>query len=694
MVLEGSGAHAAARTGAQRAVHGAAIFLGAFLTFAVQLVLAKALLPWFGGAPAVWTTCMLFFQALLLAGYAYAHGAVRFLGPRAQGALHLALLALALLCLPIVPAAPSGAPGATPVSAILLVLGGTVGLPCLVLSASSPLYAAWYARASGGAPPYRLYALSNAGSLLALLAYPLLVEPWLTTRTQELAWSVAFGAFALLSAGCVRSAWRAPRLAPLAQEGSDAPAPRARERALWLGLPLCATVLLLAVTNHLCQEVAVVPLLWVVPLALYLLSFVLPFASERGYRRAWCLPILILTLVALAQATTMGARVGILLALPVYGGGLFVACLFCHGELAAHRPAARHLTAYYLCIAGGGALGGVFVSLLAPLLFRGFDELYVGLLLCAALASALAFRDPAYRRPRGPWHPSLVALFVVTGVLALLLGSRLAQRSRPGLRELRDFYGTLKLEDFPAPDGAGSIRRLTHGATYHGLQFLAPERRAQPTTYYGRDSGIGLLLSELATAPPLRVGIIGLGAGTLAAYGRADDAYRFYELSPRVIEVAHEAFTFLADSKAALEVVPGDARLALQREEPQRFDVLVLDAFSSDAIPVHLLTREAFALYARHLAPGGVLALHVTTRRLDLGPLIQSLVQGSGQLAFEILSPADEPSGTLAARWILLSSERAWFERPSLLAAGHALDPAALARPWTDDYSNLLQVLK
>jgi SAM-dependent methyltransferase len=670
-----------------------AIFLGAFLAFEVQLVLAKALLPWFGGAPAVWTTCMLFFQALLLAGYAWAHAAVRFLGPRAQGGLQLGLIALAVAVLPIVPTAPEHDPSAAPVAAILALLGSTVALPCLVLSSSSPLLSAWFARAGGGARPYRLYALSNAGSMLALLAYPLLVEPLLSLRQQQYAWSAAFAVFALLSAWCVRDAWRAPSVAVVPDAQAETPSPSARERFLWLVLPMCAVVLLLAVTNHLCQEVAVVPLLWVVPLALYLFSFALTFESERWYRRSWCLPVLILTLFLLGQATSLGGHVGIRYAVPVYSLGLFVLCLFCHGELAARRPAARHLTAYYLWIALGGALGGVFVSLLAPRLFRGFDELYVGLLLCAALATGFAFRDPAYRRARGRWNPSLLALIVATGVIGMLLGGRLSLRSRPGRQELRDFYGTLKIEDRPASDGSGSVRFLAHGNTRHGQQFLAPERRAEPTTYYGPASGIGLLLREMQGEAPMRVGLIGLGAGTLASYGRAGDAYCFYELSPLVIEVARREFTFLADSAAAIEVVPGDARLALQREEPRGYDVLVVDAFSSDAIPVHLLTREAFELYARHLAPRGVLALHVTTRHLDLGPLIQSLAQATGQLAFEVLSAADEDRGQLDARWILVAAERSRLERPRLLAAGRLLEGADLPRPWTDDHSNLLQVI-
>ena len=677
-----------------------AVFLGAFLLFQVQLVSAKALLPRFGGSPAVWTTCMLFFQAVLLAGYAYAHGTSRSLAPRAQAWLHLGLSALALLCLPIAPRAD--ATGTTaPVLAILALLARSVALPAFLLSASSPLLQSWAARAAGvqaGSGAYRLYAWSNAGSMLGLVAYPLVVEPFLPAGAQEIAWSGAFAGFLLLSAWC---AWRAAATGPGATP-IDAGAkpltalPALRQSLTWLALSACSSTLLLATTNQMCQEVAVVPLLWVVPLALYLLSFLLPFSGERWYGRAWCLPVLVLALVAMAQATALGARAGILYAVPVYSLGLFTCCLFCHGELAARRPDARHLTAYYLLIALGGALGGVFVSLAAPLLFRGYDELYVGLLGCALLAAGVVLKDPA-RRGRGPraLNPVAPALLVAALLIGLALASRVLTRTRPGITELRSFHGALRIQDVSLPSGAGSVRYLTHGRTFHGLQFLAPERRSEPTTYFGRTSGIGILLAELAAEGPVRVGIIGLGAGVLAAYGRAGDTYRFYELDPLVIEVARREFTFLSASPAVIEVVPGDARLSLEHERDQRFDLLVLDAFSSDAIPVHLLTREAFALYDRHLEPDGVLALHVTTRHLDLGPLIEAQARAEGKSAWEILSAADEGQGLLDARWVLVGTDDSRLARPRIRAAGRRLaERVEPIRPWTDDYSNLLAVLR
>jgi hypothetical protein len=687
--------------GRPRAVFALAIFLGAFLLFQVQLILAKAILPWFGGAPAVWTTCMLFFQSLLLAGYAYAHGSALALRPKAQGGLHLVLLMVALCTLPITPVnrvQPGGSEA--PLLVILAVLGRCAALPYLLLCASSSLLQAWSAVARAGSSPYRLYALSNAGSMLALISYPVLIEPWLTTRQQELVWSVAFIIFALLCALCIKVLWSAENrgsAATSAVEEGRADSPRWSRRLLWLALPACATSLLLAVTNQMCQEVAVVPFLWVLPLSLYLLSFILPFASDRWYSRSKCLPALVLALIVMTSALAMGARVGILYGVPVNSVGLFLCCLFCHGELAASRPASRHLTSYYLMISLGGALGGVFVSLLAPLLFRGFDELYVGLIVCGALAAGFSLTDPAnIIGGRRMWHPMQLWLVGVVGLIGIVFGLRMLQRTRPGLQELRNFYGTLRVADLPAPDGQGTIRFLTHGGTRHGQQFRDPERRRIPTTYYARSCGIGILLDELSQEPPRRMGMVGLGAGILAAYGRPGDLLRFYELNPQVIEVARREFTFLEDSRATIEIVLGDARLSLEHEVTQApFDVLVVDAFSSDAIPVHLLTQEAFEIYARRLRPMGVLALHVSTRLLDLAPLVAGLAGKSGMAAWEIHTPEDVERGILDARWILVTSDRALLERPRIRAAGQV--PGAGAAPprlWTDDYSNLLQVLK
>ncbi len=695
----GASEHPAATPAAARApyAHALAILLGSFLLFQVQPIAAKAILPWFGGAPAVWTTCMLAFQSLLLAGYAYAHGSARLLWPRAQALVHVALVLGAIAALPLAfDAGAASQASASPVLGILTLLATSVALPFFVLCGTTPLVQSW--AAPGARAPYRLYALSNAGSMLALLSYPVAIEPWLTTRAQGLAWSAAFVVFALACAACARASWRAPQISASHLEAHDAgsaAAPTWRQRALWLGLAACATTLLLAVTNQMCQEVAVIPLLWIVPLSLYLLSFIACFESDRWYSRAWCFPVLVLTLTLLAEATALGARPGVLYAVPVYSAGLFVCCMFCHGELALHRPPPRYMTSFYMMIALGGAVGGAFVSLLAPLFFRGFDELYVGLFACGALATAFAFHSPAYRRPgKGLWHPIVPALMIVTAAIGFAIGARLAARSRPGLREMRNFYGVLRLEDLPAPDGDGLMRYLFHGATRHGQQFLDEDRRRTPTAYYGAASGVGILFDALRSRPPRRVGVIGLGAGVLALYGREGDVLRFYEINPLVIEVASRDFTYLADAGARVTVVPGDARLALESEPSQQFDVFVLDAFSSGAIPMHLLTREAFKLYLSHLAPGGVLALHLTNRHLDLSPVVHGVSRELRLHAKMVESSADALTGELDARWILVSADGELLEREPIQSAGRDL-AESFKRPivWTDEYSNLLQVL-
>jgi hypothetical protein len=674
-----------------------AIFLGAFLLFEVQPIIAKAILPRYGGAPAVWTTCMLFFQTLLLGGYAYAHAAVSLLKPRVQGIVHLVLLAAVLCTLPIAPKFPEAATPDAPMLEILVLLVRSVAAPYFLLASTSPLLQSWSA-AGGGGSPYRLYALSNVGSMLALLSYPVAIEPWLTTRQQAIAWSVAFGAYALFTALSVRLAWKAsPAVATPEAKPADAPPPTVGRRLLWLALPAVASTLLLAVTNQMCQEVAVVPFLWLVPLSFYLLSFILPFESDRWYSRSWGVPVLVLVLIVLTSAAAMGARAGILYGVPVYSVGLFVCCLFCHGELAQRRPAPRYLTSYYLLMSLGGALGGVFVSLVSPLLFKGFDEIYVGLVACGALAAGFAIMDPSnVIGGKRMWNPMHLWLVAVVGLIGFVLVMRLAQRTRPGLQELRDFYGTIRVAELPLPDGKGSIRFLTHVGTRHGQQYTDPERRRTPTSYFTGRCGIGILLNELSDGPPRRMGIIGLGAGILATYGRPGDFIRYYELSPRMIDVARRDFTFLADSKATIEVVPGDARLSLEREtgEPP-YDILVGDAFSSDAIPAHLLTREAFQLYAKRMTPGGVLALNVSTRHLDMGPLIKGLAETIGKKAVQIETLKDDEGDPLNARWILITSDESLLERPRIKSV--ATDPSSgrpAPRLWTDDYSNLLQVMK
>ncbi len=676
-------------------IYAVTIFLSAFLLFQLQLVIAKIILPWFGGSAAVWTTCVLFFQTVLLLGYLYAHWSIRFLGARKQFLVHAALLTLSLLALPVTPAShwkPSGPDD--PVPRILALLSVSAGLPYFLLSTTSPLLQAWYSRTYREAFPYRLFALSNAGSMLGLLSYPVLFEPLLTVRMQSWTWSAAYLAFALM---CGTAAFRSRETqgAPAgAREGGAAPA--WGTWSLWVALPACASAFFLSVTNHLTQNVAPIPFLWVLPLALYLLSFMLCFSGKRRYRRRLYLFLLPAAAAAMSVLLVKGmANAPLAVMIPVFAGGLFVCCMVCHGELMRLAPHPRHLTSYYLMISLGGAVGGLFVGLLAPAVFYGYFEMPASLAACVILGGAAVFRDLAMRPGTSLLHKAWIVLFSLFGValagFLFLLASFWGHGSRV---TARNFYGVLQVNDTGEIEGLGNLRALAHGTIIHGRQFLRPDLRKRPTGYYVPDSGVGLALTRRERNAPMRVGIIGLGAGTLACYGSAGDTFRFYEINPLVISIAGSEFTFLGDSEAAIEVVPGDARLSLEREPGQAFDLLVVDAFSSDSIPVHLLTREAFLLYSRHLKENGTIAVHITNLYLDLAPVVRRMADELGKEA--LLVTRKEGGGPDAGKysaWVLVSGNRRFLEDPVVRKAGRPLPAAEDRHAWTDDYSNLFLVL-
>ncbi|HUL93123.1 MAG TPA: fused MFS/spermidine synthase [Burkholderiales bacterium] len=663
------------------------IFISAFLLFQVQPLIAKMILPWFGGTAAVWTICMLFFQVLLLAGYVYSHAYVQLRGA-ARRYVHIALLVLAALTLPLAASAawkPSG--GEDPTWRILGLLATSVGLPYFILSTTGPLVQAWHARSHPGAAPYRLFALSNLGSMLALLSYPLLVEPMLALGKQAAVWSSGFVVFALL---CGLLAWRSRGAdAQLSAEEAEKPGPGLQ--ALWAGLAACASTLLLAFTGHMTLNIAAIPFLWVLPLALYLLSFVLCFEASGWYRRWLFLPLLAAGLAAVC--VTLGqSNPSIWKLIPLYSATLFAACMVCHGELARSKPHPRHLTGFYLMLALGGALGGVLVGLLAP---NAFDDLYelplAMLALCLFVALAL-LRDRTSLL-HGRWA---VATRLVVLALTAALGVQLARTYRDNSADtrvtLRNFYGVVNVRD--SGEGPDAMRVLSHGTIIHGKQFLEEDRRDWPTTYYGPTSGVALAILDARARGPVRVGVVGLGAGTLAAYGRAGDVFRFYDINPQVVELARTEFSFLKDSPARVEVQLGDARLSLERERAQNFDVLALDAFSSDAIPVHLLTAEAIRVYLRQLRPGGVLAVHISNRYLDLVPVVQ---QAARQLSLELRqvdNDDDDDAGVYRSDWLLLSTSHAAFEGRLLREAAQRIDADPRVRLWTDDYSDLYRILK
>ena len=671
------------------------ILLSAFLLFQVQPIIAKMILPWFGGSAAVWTVCVLFFQLLLVGGYLYSHWLIRGLSARAQSVVHIALLAAGVAALPILPDATWKPVGESdPSFRILGLLAASVGLPYFLLAATSPLVQAWYARARAGAMPYRLYALSNFGSMLALVSYPFVVEPWLPTRWQALGWSAAFVAFAAV---CGMLAWQARALpAEVRAADDDVPAdpPGRASYALWAGLAAGASVLLLAFTSHLSQNVAPIPFLWVLPLALYLLSFILCFEGRGWYQRRYYLP--------LAAAGFVGVCVTLhrdyhhpqlALMIPLYCATLFVACMVCHGELARLKPHPRHLTAFYVAISVGGALGGAFVGLVAPRVFPDLYELPAGMVATGMLVVLVLEQDREGFPARGAWRAAVGGAAVFAFGLATALAWIYADLAS-GTRALaRNFYGALRVSD----SGSSTIhetRILTHGTITHGKQFRDPARREWPTTYYGETSGVGRAIGALRAAGPVRIGVIGLGAGTLAAYGRAGDAVRIYEINPQVIELALREFTYLSDSKAGLEIVLGDARLSLEREPAQGFDLLAVDAFSSDSIPVHLLTAEAFEVYFRHLKAGGILAVHISNRYLDLKPVLKEAAARFGKSARIVEDDSDTDRGTYGTTWVLFADSPQAFAQAPLEGAAEPLEADRSIRLWTDDYSDLYGILK
>lgn len=675
---------------------GSTIFLSAFLAFQVQPLVAKMILPDFGGAAGVWTTCLVFFQAALLLGYAYAHGLRKWVPPRFQSYAHLGLLALSLLALPIHPKASGHL--ADPSWRVLVALALSVGLPFFVLAATSPLLQAWYPEEAGG-KVYRFYAVSNAGSLLAVLSYPVLFEPFISVRGQARVWSLTY---LLALAGCAAVA-----LARKASPGESAdrefiPAPSWGTVAMWIALPACSTALLLAITHHLSQNLAAIPLLWIIPLSLYLLTFVVAFSGRRAYSRHFWMRLLAVALASIAYA--LDPRFGspiLAILIPLYCAGLFVCCMVCHGELARLKPGTRYLTSFYFAMSLGGTLGGVLVAVVAPRIFAGYFEFPLALGVCAVLALAALHRDPESPFYGARWQPAwLIVVGLAVAITASLFSVVYRQRAESRIM-VRNFYGVLRETEEATKaarlPNAGTVERtrtLLNGPIQHGSQFLSQDRRRDPTTYYGRNSGVGLALRVAGETRPLRVGAIGLGVGTVAAFGRPGDRYTFYEINPLVIQLARRDFTYLRDSAAEIQVIEGDARLQLEGEPSQNFDVLVADAFSGDAIPVHLLTREAFGLYFRHLQPEGVLAVHISNTYLDLQPVVARAAQDLGRSAVLVTSRGVETEGTFRSSWVLISSGREVLGSTSIRSVAVPLKPFPDFRQWTDDYSSLLGILK
>ena len=678
-----------------RTLYAAAIFLNSFLLLLLEPIAGKQLLPLLGGSSAVWITCLVFFQTALLIGYLCADAIAAWLPARAQTASYLALLLAAVAQAALVLNRPIVASTEHPVLSVFKLLTTTIGLPFVLLCATSPLLQAWYARAADARSPYRLFAVSNLASLLALLLYPSLVEPFFALHAQTMYWFIAFVICAVL---CGEIAWSARTAMPAelaAPDTSDAP-PSLADRSLWLLLAACGSFLLCAVTGYLTTRVVAMPLLWIAPLLMYLLSFVIAFRGFEPKRTFFiCLAVLLAGMAFnlydyhadLSQSKHLVLQwldhfADASIKIPLFCLGLLVACIFCHAELHRRRPATRHLTSFYFLLALGGALGSIFVGVIAPLLFRDSYELALGLVFTTALAVAVGWSS---RWQRVAW------LLATVGTL-FILGYEVQQSRASAIARMRSFYGVLRVTEANYPDDAAPRRTLFHGPTEHGTQFMTPDLRGEPTTYYTRNSGVGMALELCCANRPRRVGLIGLGAGTLAAYGRPGDVFRFYEIDPLVVRVAREDFTYLADSKAHIEIVLGDARLSLERESPQRYDVIAVDAFSGDAIPVHLLTTQAFALYRRHLTPNGIIAIHVSSHFLELAPEIRLEAEHAG-LGAVLISAAEDPDSLgYDSDWVLVAADRDFLTRREVQQAQSRIDMPRGVRLWTDDYNSLLPI--
>ncbi len=660
---------------------------------------------------------MLVFQLLLFGGYAYAHWTTRYLTVSKQTRLHCGLLVVAILTLPIAPDASwKPGPSDSPALHIILLLVATIGLPYFILSSTSPLVQGWFSRSHSAHSPYRLYALSNVGSLLALLSYPFLIEPQLATETQSYVWSGLFICFAIVcamagwwmcrSTNCRSSSHLTMNCSTTAEVEDNGNFPSWGLTGLWFGLAMTASILLLATTNQVCLDVAVVPFLWVLPLALYLITFILCFDSERWYSRRIFGTAAVILLTASVWLITRGAYVPIALQVAIYFGMMFSSCMVCHGELAALKPHPRHLTGYFLTISAGGAAGGLFVGIVAPLLFVNYGEFHFGILCFLVLASLIRLREDKTRWPLPAWTQPLALVSLLCLALGLL--SQVGRYDPAAISVGRNFYGVLKVQQVICETSHEPMFELAHGRITHGSQFLSGEKRLIPTTYYSEVTGIGKLMQRYRVEQPRHIGIVGLGVGTLAAYGRTGDRLRMYEINPEVTRYAQEQFSFLRDCPAEQMILAGDGRLSLEFESPQEFDILVLDAFSGDAIPVHLLTREAIRLYLRHLQADGVLACHISNLHFNLRPVIAGLA-AECDLSYTIVD--SKPNVELAAKastWAFLARAPKTLavlhdsgpDRDGLIDIASGVERDSADSPkgikpiiWTDNRSNLLQVM-
>lgn len=677
--------------------YGLTIFISAFLLFQIQPIIARFILPWFGGTAAVWTTCLMFFQLVLLAGYLYAHLLRKFCSPRATWTIHLVVLLVASLMSWIVPSEslqPDGTENLT--IAIVTVLGLTVGLPFFALSTTGPLIQAWQSSSHVGQSPYRLYALSNVGSMLALLTYPFLIERFLPLASQAKFWTAGFLLFGLL---CCWSGWQTIRLkdwtADLANQEANGmdQKPQPWKPVIWVLLSMAASIVLLATTNLMCQEVASVPFLWILPLSLYLLSFIICFDRPAWYKRAIFLPLLVFATVASLALIHIGVYIGISLQIAGLALACFAASMACHGELERLKPATRYLTSFYLWISVGGALGGIFVCVIAPHLFTGFCEFHVGYMICLLLAAGVL-----YSLYKSPNPPSLIGLAILGLGVMIALGlmfTSLIFFLDPGYQSGLVFRGRNEY-------GLSSVveddewRRFVNGQIEHGAQARGEGKDLTHNSYYVPGSGVGVAFESMRskTDRPLRVGVLGLGAGAMTTWLQPGDEIDFYEINPMVEMIARKYFTFLDKSPGKARVILGDGRIQLKRNidnKGGKYDLLFMDAFASDAIPVHLLTRECMGLYEANLNEGGMLVIHITNRFIDLRPVV---LAHADDLGYEpiLINYQDESEGVYT-RWVLFTKNQDVLKSEVIERCKDTWDPETERIVWTDDYASVAALL-
>ena len=679
------------------------IFLSAFLLFQVQPMIARFILPWFGGSSAVWSTCLLFFQAGLLIGYGYAHLIIKYLSTKNQVKIHLTLLLLSLISIPVIPhewMKPNG--DDNPVFGIIFLLSLSVGFPYIMVSTTGPLLQAWFSTANPKKSPYRLYALSNLGSMIGLLSYPVLIEPFLNLKTQIWFWSVGYMIFIIFCGLTANAIWKLKPSNVLPTKKSAIPV-GAIAKSLWLVLACMGTITLLSFTNKLTQDITVVPFLWIIPLTLYLISFIIAFDNPKWYSRKVFIPAMGIAIAFIfrrqLQSVVYGMTTPLDTTVFIYCLAVFVICMVLHGELARLKPDEGNLTLYYFMISAGGVLGGVFINLIVPFIFNGYWEIYSAIAGCVLVISFIILRTNSAKKTKP--KRTLFSVLTAASLIAILFVFKKEYTvfNDDVIISTRNFYGVLKVSE--SNRGTQNWQRmLVHGDVTHGIELMDTVYQNLPTTYYGQESGIGLALSMYPTRSEMnyqgmKVGMIGLGTGTISAYGTEKDLYKYYEIDSQVEILARKYFRFIRNYKGKTEVVNGDGRISLEREfnltGSNEFDVLAIDAFSGDVIPTHLLTHEAMELYYKHLKKDGILAFHVTNEYLNLLPVMSGLSKSFNKKMYYFFQEASNT--TLPAFWILFTENKKFLNIPKVKKNIQQYD--INANPivyWTDDYSSILSL--